>query len=131
MKSICERFINHQKHNKSKLYMSEKRVSELPKEVRGKILVGHFVDDLSHVAIRVASTLEEVHFDMSLFDHHWSYISKATEIQLEEVIIPDLKVRLNDLISGIKTHSGRMRLVEMVKAYELSVNRLAALRASK
>lgn len=131
MNSICENFFNLQKHNKCKLYMSEKRVSELSKEVRGKILVGHFVDDLSHVAIRVASTLEEVHFDIPLFDHHWGYISKATKNQLEEVIIPDLKVRLNDLISDIKTHSGRMRLVEVVKVYELSVNRLVSLRASK
>jgi hypothetical protein len=118
------------RHGYAKHYMTSSRLQELAKEKQDTILVGSFTEDLTDSAIALAQSFPEYQEDTPLFEHHWGYINSITTKQLTEIVIPDLRVRINNLLRDFQAQD-QSRLIEIAKAYELCNTRLLALMASK
>jgi hypothetical protein len=120
-------------HHRAKEYMTAEHLQELVKENQGKIFVGAFVEDFTDGALALAESLDTTEASptqKALFNRHFGHVKNATETQLTEIIIPDLRVRLNQALNKVSTHN-KLRLIELAKAYELCNTRLLDLSASK
>jgi hypothetical protein len=118
-------------HNCAKQFMTVERFQELTKEKQGTILVGVFAEDFTDSAIALAQSFPEYQEDTPLFEHHWGYIrNRVTEQQLTGIIIPDLRVRLNQELKNISSDN-KVLLAGLAKAYMLCNTRLVELSSSK
>jgi hypothetical protein len=118
------------KHMGYDLFMTSEQLSKIASEKKGMILNGSFSEDLTLSAIALAQSLPEFKEDIPLFSHHWGYLNKLTEDQLTEVVLPFIKVKLNNILRDFNSMN-KSRLIEFAKAYECCSTRLLALKASK